>query len=317
MKTAISSNIHHKRDWKTKFSAIARYKFCYLLLLPAIAFTFVFAYLPMAGIVIAFQDFNIFKGFLGSEFVGFDNFVHIFKLPKFGHAIVNTLKYSFVLIFVGFPLPILLALMFNELRNKLFKRVVQTISYLPYFLSWISVIALFYTFFALDGTFNDIRKIIFGQNAEAVNILMDPKYFLLTLFISHMWKNLGWSTVIYLAAITGIDTQLYEAAKVDGCSRLKQIIYITLPGILPTAMILLILASGGLVSANFEQVYGFQNLYTQQQTEVINTLIFRQGIQNGQYSAAAAFGLTQGLVSFLIIFATNKITKKLSEVSIW
>lgn len=296
---------------------LRRYRFMYFLLAPAMILTFIFNYLPMLGIVMAFQDFDIFKGFVGSDFIGLDNFIKIFSVPRFTEAILNTFVFSSAILFFSFPLPIILALLFNELRSLSFKRVVQTITYLPYFLSWISVITMFYAFFAIDGTFNDIRVYFFGADFERSNILMDPNNFLGILLGSHIWKTLGWSSVIFMAAIMGIDSTLYEAAIVDGCGRWKQILHITLPGIIPTVMIIFIFSTAGLATANFEQVYGFQNLYTQTDTEVINTLVFREGIQNGNYSVSTAFGLAQGLVSFLIIFVVNRISKRFSGISIW
>lgn len=294
-----------------------KYKWIYTMLGPAIILTFIFQYVPLFGIIMAFQDFDIFKGITGSTFVGLDNFNKIFQVDMFQKAIVNTLVYSSVILFLGFPMPIILALLFNELRRKLFKRVVQTISYLPYFLSWISVITLFYSFFAIDGTFNDMRSWLFGESFERTNILMDSGNFLAILFFSNLWKTIGWSTVIFLASIVAIDPQLYEAAFVDGCSRWKQVLHITLPGIMPTVVILFIFSSGSLVTANFEQVYGFQNVFTQQDTEVINTLVFRSGVMNGQYSVATAFGLVQGAVSFLIIASVNAIAKRVSGTGVW
>lgn len=296
---------------------IARHKLLYLLIFGSVLWTVVFCYLPMLGVVMAFQDFNIFKGFLGSKFVGLDNFKLIFTEPAFLKAIGNTLLYSSVILFLGFPCPVLLALMFNELKGAFFKRLVQTVSYLPYFLSWISVVALFYAFFEMSGPFNDLRALIFGQDVERINILMNPDNFLGIIFGSHLWKNIGWSSVIFLAAIAGIDPQLYEAAVIDGCGRWKQILHITIPGILPTVMIMFILSSGSLVNSNFEQVFGFQNLYTMEQTQVVNTFVYKQGVQQGNYSVATAFGLAQGIVSFLIVYTVNIITKKLSNISIW
>lgn len=306
-----------QRQKISKRARMKRYLFLYLLLLPAILLTIIFNYLPMAGILIAFQDFNIFKGFLGSPFVGFDNFIHVFNLPKFFDAFKNTVFYSFVISYLGFPLPIILAILFNELRNGWFKRLAQTVSYFPHFISWIAVVSLFYTFFSMDGTYNMIRQLILGPEAEKINILMDPNWFLPNLFISNLWKEIGWCTIIFLAAINGIDAQLYEAAIIDGCGRFKRIWHITVPGILPTTMVIFIMSAGSIISANFEQVYGFQNLYVQEQTEIIGTLIYRSGVLNGEFSMATAFGLAQGVASFLIVFVTNRISKKLTEVTIW
>ncbi len=296
---------------------LMKYKFSYLLISGALVWTLIFCYLPMFGLVMAFQEFSIFKGFTGSKFVGLDNFIEIFTQPNFLKAILNTLHYNSVILFLGFPFPILLALLFNELKNVFFKKIVQTVSYLPYFLSWISVVALFYSFFEMNGPFNDLKTMLAGQAIERTNILMNPDNFLGILFGSHLWKNLGWSSVIFIAAIAGIDPNLYEAATVDGCGRFKQAMYITIPGILPTVMIIFILSTSSLVSSNFEQVFGFQNLYTMEQTQVINTLVYKIGIQQGNYSIATAFGLAQGVVSFMIVYVANRISRRLSNIGIW
>ncbi len=296
---------------------VKKHKFLLMLLAPAVLLVFIFCYLPMGGLIMAFQDYDIIEGITGSKLIGLDNFVTIFTMPKFLKAIKNTLIYSSVNVFIGTPFPIVLALMFNELRNQKFKKVVQTVSYLPYFLSWISVIGMFYAIFATDGFYNQMMTAIFGEAHVAKNILMDPDNFLGVIFWSNQWKNIGWNSIIFLAAITGIDPSLYEAARVDGCSRLKQTFYITLPSIMPTIAIVFIMSTASLVTSNFEQVFGFQNLYTQEQTEVINTLVYRQGIQNAEYSLSTAFGLVQGIVSFMLVFITNKIVKKASGIGIW
>lgn len=295
-----------------------QHRFLYLLLAPALVLVFVFQYIPYTGLIMAFQDFDIIGGGLfGSPFVGLKHFQTIVTTPEFGKAIVNTLYFSAVLLFGGMPVPIILALLFNEVGNRTFKRITQTISYMPYFISWISVVALFQTFFSFDGPFNALRSALMGPGAEPYNPLMDETMYLPIVFLSHLWKNAGWSTVIYLAAIAGIDPTLYEAAIMDGCGRWKQTLYITLPMILPTAGILLILNMGSLVSVNFEQFYGFHNLYNVGENEVINTLIYKRGLNAGQYSLATAFGLSQGIVSFLLVFASNAIAKRTSGQGIW
>ncbi len=296
---------------------MSKYKFLYLVLAPALLLVLVFCYLPMFGLVMAFQEYDIIGGIMASDFVGFDNFVKIFTMPKFTKAIINTIKYSSVQIFLGLPFPIVLALLFNEMKNLKFKKFAQTVSYLPYFLSWISVIGMFSAMFALDGTYNDIMEIIVGEGYVRKNILTDADNFTAILFWSNEWKNIGWNSIIFLAAITGIDSTLYEAAMVDGCGRLKQIWYITIPCLLPTIAIIFIMNTASLVTLNFEQVFGFQNVYIQEETEVINTLVYRQGILNAEYSLSTAFGLVQGVVSFALVFITNKIVKKFSGIGIW
>ncbi len=299
------------------YRKLNRYKYVYLLMLPAILLTFVLAYLPTLGIVMAFQDYDIIKGIGGSPFVGFDNFIKIFSTPKFLHAIKNTVTYSGVGILFGTWTPIILALLINEITATRFKKLVQTISYLPHFLSWVSVIGILYGIFAINGSFNDIMVAIFGDSYERTNILTDPDNFLGLVFWSNQWKNIGWSSIVYLAAIVGVDQSLYEAATVDGCNKFRQIIHITIPGIFPTIAVLFIMNISGLLASNFEQVFGLQNIFTQEKTEVISTLVYRQGILNGEYSLTTAFGLANGIVSFLLVYTTNLISKKLSGIGLW
>ncbi|MDY3303237.1 MAG: ABC transporter permease subunit [Clostridia bacterium] len=300
---------------KKKFSSSNRVM--YLLLMPAVISVIIFNFLPFAGIVIAFKDFDVIDGIWGSPWVGFGNFIKIFKYPEMLASIKNTLVYSIVGVFGKFPFPILLALMFNEVRNMRFKKVVQTMSYFPHFLSWASVCALIYAMFAIDGPVNNMLAKIIGTGYERTNILMESKNFLPIMFFSGLWKELGWSSIIYLAALAGIDQSMYEAAEVDGCNRLKQTIYITLPSIKTTIILVLLLGMGSLVTSNFEHVYGLQNVYTQNETEVINTLVYRKGIQGGEYSLATAFGLMQGIVSVTLVILANKFSKAVSETSLW
>jgi putative aldouronate transport system permease protein len=296
---------------------IRKHALLYVLLSFALIWTIIFNYLPMAGIIMAFQDFNVMDGVLNSPFAGLKHFESMLTIEPLRRAILNTIYYSVLKLGFAFPLTIIFALLLNELRHMLFKRVVQTISYLPYFLSWIAIVSLFYSFFELYGPFNDLRLMMFGEETTRINILMIPDYFTGLMFWSHVYKEIGWGTIIYLAAIAGVDAQLYEAAVMDGCGRFKQVFYITLPSILPTIVILFILQAGGILNANFEQIIGLQNLYTQESSEVINTITYKYGLQQGKFSLATAFGLTQGVVSFLIMFTVNKITKKISDIGVW
>jgi len=302
---------------RTTWRRIKQNKLLYALLSGALLWVIVFEYVPMAGIVMAFQDYDIFKGVFESPFAGLKHFEAIISTPALSKAIANTLLYSSVKLLFGFPLTIILALLLNELRLMWFKRIVQTISYMPHFLSWIAVASLAYSFFELYGPFNDLRLLLLGEDASRINILMDSDNFLGLVFFSSVFKEIGWSTIIFLAAMAGVDPQLYEAAKVDGCSRFMQVFHVTLPGILPTVMIIFILQAGGILNANFEQIIGFQNLYTQQDTEVINTIVYKYGLQQGKFSLATAFGLAQGVCSFLILYVVNKLAKKISNVGIW
>lgn len=295
---------------------IKKHKCLYLMMLPAIISALLFGYKPLCGIIIAFEDFNIMSGVFGSKWVGFANFQQIFSHPQMLGAIKNTLVYGAVNLFGGFLFPVVLALLFNELRCMRFKKTIQTVAYMPHFLSWISVIGILYGFFAIDGPYNNLVKAILGDGYVPKNLLLDPDNFLGFLFWSGIWKSIGWSSIVYLAAITGIDQSLYEAADVDGCGKIRKTWSITLPSILPTMVVVFIMSLGGLVNQNFDQVFGLQNVFTQDKTEVINTLIYRMGIQNGKYSLATAFGLAQGLITLGLMIFGNFVSKKVTKVGI-
>ncbi len=289
--------------------------YTYILLLPAIVITFVFAYVPMPGIIVAFQDFNVFKGIFGSPWAGLEHILNIVRMPPLLESVTNTLYLSVLSIVTGFPAPIILALLFNELRVGIFKKTVQTMSYLPYFLSWISVVGITITFLSTYGPVNDIRVLLFGPETERIMFLSRQELFVPIQLILSLWKGVGWSSIIYLAAISSIDIQLYEAARIDGASRMQQTWHITLPSIKPTIIILLIFRMGSLFGDNFELVYGMQNPFIK--FDVISTLVYTRGIVQGNYSMAAAVGFTQGLIAFLLVSISNKIAKAVSDVYIW
>ena len=293
------------------------HKYAYLMILPAMIAVFVFMYLPLLGLIFAFKEYDMYKGIMDSPWVGLANFVLIFNQPAMLKAIWNTLELSIINIIGGFPFPILLAILFNEIWSLKFKKVVQTISYLPHFLSMVSVIGLVYSLFAIEGPVMEIMAQIMGEGYEKKNILMDSKNFVPVAFWTNIWKNTGWNSVLFLAAITGIDPALYEAATIDGAGKFRQIWHITLPGIRTTLIIVFVMNMGGLFASNFELVYGLQNVKTIDDTEVISTLIYRTGIQQGNYSAATAFGLSNGLITVTLILTANAISKKIAEVSIW
>lgn len=287
----------------------------YLMLLPAIALTFIFSYLPMPGILVAFKDYDIFQGPFGSPWSGLKNIARVFELPGVVQSIWNTLTLSIYTLLITFPAPILFALLLNEMRIMWFKRVVQTISYLPYFLSWISVIGIAINLYSLYGPINDLLIAIGGPGTERTLFLANPDFFVPNVLILTVWKSLGWDSIIYLAAITSIDPQLYEAAKIDGAGKLKQAWYITMPGLLTTTMILLILRLGGLFGSNFELVYGLKNPFINY--EVISTIVFKMGIQQADYSLATAVGFLQGIVALILTLMANKASKLVSGTAIW
>lgn len=294
-------------------------KVLYLFLIPAVIITFLFAYLPMFSNYIAFLDYDFNKGWFGlsSPFVGFDNFRKFLSDPNFYALMGRTLYYSVVMMLVTFPAPLILALMINELRSEIFKRTVQTTSYIPHFVSWVTVAGLVYLFTSVDktGLINNIIA-LFNPDAERVSFMQNPKNFLPVLVITDIWKEAGWGTILYLAALSAIDPQLYEAAQVDGAGRWKRMWHITLPSLRPTMCIILIFAMGGLFSTNFDQVFNLQNKMIRMETDTIGVYTYYMGIVSRQYEYAAAVGLFQGLIAFVLIMGTNSLTKKLSNVGI-
>jgi len=293
-----------KYFWKK----LKRDKYQYVMLLPAFIATLILKYIPMFGLVMAFQNFNIFDGFLHSEWVGLDNFIKIFTQSKFTTAIGNTLLVSILNLLICFPAPIILALLINELEHERFKKVTQTVSYLPHFLSWISVVGLATVLLGKDGVINDLRMALGAT--ERVAYLGKQELFLPIIVLLNLWKETGWGTVIHLANLSSINPELYEAASVDGATRLQKIWYITLPHMLPTVMILLIFKMGTLFASNFELIYGLQNPFID--FEVISTIIYQTGIKSGNYSMSTAIGFAEGLIALLLVFGSNWFSKKTS-----
>lgn len=294
--------------YKKLMYQIKQDKYIYLMLLPAVIIVFLFNYVPMYGLIMAFQDFSIFDGFLGSEFVGLENFKKIFTQPRFSTAILNTLYVSLLDTLICFPAPIILALLLNELKNGMFKKTVQTISYLPHFLSWISVVGIVNMVFGHDGLVNDLRMIIGAETRIA--FLAKQNLFIAFILGTTLWKEVGWGTVIHLANLSSINPDLYEAASIDGATRLQKVRFITLPHMVPTVMILLIFKMGKIFQSNFELVWGLQNPYIE--FDVISTIVYETGIQNGDYSMGTAMGLAQGLVALALVLITNWVSKKVS-----
>jgi len=299
---------------RSKWGEVKKNSMLYILLAPAVLITFFFKYLPLPGLVVAFMDFNPLLQF-SSPWVGFGNFIKIFTLPMFVNAIGNTFMISVLSLVVLWPAPIIFALLINELNNGVFKKIVQTVSYLPHFLAWISVIGIAMSFYSIYGPLNDFMVSFIGPNFQRAMFLANQNFFIPNVLVLSGWKEIGWASIIYLAAITSIDAQLYEASYMDGAGRWKQFIHVTLPGLAPTIIILLILKMGSLFADNFELIYGLQNPFIN--FEVVSTMVYKQGILNGKYSVATAFDLVQGIISFILVLTANKISKKVSEISIW
>lgn len=286
----------------------------YLLLLPAILLTFVFSYCTMPGILYAFQDYDFVKGMFGSPWVGFKHIVEIFTMANYREAIVNTIFLN-VLTIAAYIFPVIFALLLNEVKDGIVKKSMQTISYLPHFLSWVSIVAITYSMFSKDGIINDIRVALLGADTQRIMFMANKNNFVPFYLFLTVWQSLGWDAVIFLAAISGVDQQLYEAVTVDGGNRFHRVWYVTLPSIMPTVIIMFILKIGGMFGSNFELVYGLQNAYMK--TEVISTIIYKSGVQQANYSMSTALGLVQGVLGFAIMSITNQISKKVNEVSLW
>ncbi len=287
---------------------IYKSRYLYLMVAPAAMILLFFSYAPMRGLVMSFQDFSIFRGFKDSEWVGLENFITIFSQPKFTGAILNTVMLSLMILVFTFPAPIILALLINEIKNKFFKRLVQTTSYLPHFLSTLSVVGVVQLLFNREGLVNDILVALGAK--ERILFLAQQNYFVWFLVGTNLWKEVGWSTVIHLANLSSINPDLYEAAEIDGAGYFSKLWNITIPHMLPTVIILLIFQLGKLFSSNFDLIYGLQNPFID--FEVISTIIYRTGIQSGNYSVSTAIGFVEGLVALALVLGSNALSKKIS-----
>lgn len=288
-----------------------------LMVIPAMLFIFVFSYIPMYGVLMAFQDYSLFRGFLNSPWVGFKHFMMFFEAPEFWTIMRNTLVISLLKLCIGFPAPILLALMLNEIGKRTFKRVIQTISYLPHFLSWVIVSGMMISILSTDNGSLNILLQKLNVIDDPINFMSEPKYFWGILTLTNVWKEIGFSSIVYLAAIAGINPQLYEAASIDGASRMKQITAITIPSILPVVIVFLILAIGNLLNAGFEDILLLaSNPVLRDVSDVLDTYVYRIGIQNSRYSYATAAGLFKAVLSVILLTAANNLARK-SGNSLW
>jgi putative aldouronate transport system permease protein len=286
----------------------------FLMVLPAFLVILIFCYFPMYGVQIAFRDYKVSLGFTRSPWVGLKHFRTFFSNPFAYRTIKNTLLLGLYGLLWGFPAPILLALLFNEINNAAFKRVVQTISYLPYFLSTVIIVGMLKNFASNTGIFNQFGAFL---GHEPVHFFGESSWFR-TLYIgSGIWQGLGWGTIIYLAALSGVNTELYDAAAIDGANRFQRIWHISLPAIFPTISILLILNTGGILAANFEKVLLMYNANIYDVADVIGTYVYREGIGNSKVSYSSAVGLFTSAVSFVLLFITNTISDRLSGNSLW
>ncbi|MGV3464014.1 MAG: ABC transporter permease [Heyndrickxia sp.] len=296
-----------KRMWKERY--------LYILLLPGLAFFIIYRYIPMAGNIIAFQDYSPFQGFLHSDWVGLKHFKTIFEDKEVTRVLWNTLYLSFLQIVFAFPMSIILALMLNEVRNSLYKRFIQSIVYIPHFLSWVVVIGIVTILLKSNGIVNELLGSLFGM--KPVDFLQNPHWFMPLVVLEVIWKETGWGTIIFLAALSGINPSLYEAAAVDGANRWRQMWHITLPALKSTIIILLILRLGSVLDVGFEQIYLMLTPFTMDVGNVLDTFVYLKGIQNSDFSFATAVGLFKSFIGLILIVGANRLAKRFGDEGVF
>jgi putative aldouronate transport system permease protein len=289
-------------------------KYLYLMMVPVLAYYLIFHYAPMYGALIAFKEYSPMKGILGSPWIGFKHFQDFFGSYYFWRILKNTIVISLYSLVFEFPAPIILALLINEVRSKMFKRVAQTITYMPYFISMVVICGIITDFTNADGVINKIMM-VFGYDGQAM--LQKPELFRPIYILSEIWQRIGWESIIYIAALMGIDQEQYEAARMDGASRWKQIIYITLPGIMPTIAIMFILRMGNLLNVGFEKIILLYNPVTYETADVISSFVYRKGLLEFGWSYSSAVGLFNSVINLILLITANYISRKVNESSLW
>ncbi|MCR2806792.1 ABC transporter permease [Paenibacillus soyae] len=293
---------------------IVRNKYLYVMLTPVLAYFLVFQYIPMYGAIIAFKEFNPRLGIHGSAWVGLEHFKDFFGGMYFWRVLKNTLMISLYDLVFGFPAPLVLALLLNEVKNSLFKRAVQTVTYLPHFISIVVICGILKDFTNSDGVINDIIAFFGG---ERMTMLLEPSLFRTIFVSSNIWQHIGWGTIIYLAALSAIDPEQYEACKIDGGGRWKQMLHVTLPGLLPVIVILLILDIGRIMSVGFEKIILLYNPTTYVTADVISSYVYRIGLQDFQFSFSSAVGLFNSVINFALVIGSNWLSRRLNNTSLW
>jgi putative aldouronate transport system permease protein len=305
-----------RADHRTSFAArLRRDKWLYLLLLPGLLYFLVFKYVPMWGVMLAFQNYQPFTGFLKSEWVGFEHFRLFFNNPEFLMLLRNTLLLSFYNLIFFFPAPIILALLLNEVRLSFFKRTIQTMIYVPHFISMVIVASLTYVFLTTEG--GTVNELLFQYTGNKIQFLSDPSWFRPVIILQTIWKECGWGTIIFLAALAAVDVEQYEAATIDGANRWRQIWHITLPAIRSTIVILLILRMGSVLDNGFEQIYLMLNPLNRSVGEVFDTYVYAMGITQGAFSYSTAVGLFKSVVGVTLVLGTNWLAKKFGQSGLY
>lgn len=305
-----------KKEKRKRFvNKLNRYKYLYIMMIPALTAIILFNYLPMFGLTIAFKDYNLMKGVWKSPWAdnhGLEYFIKIFKEPYVFQVLKNTLILSFAKLVCNIVAPLTLALFINEVNNKYFKKTVQTISYLPHFLSWVIVAGLINNVFSpSSGIVPTIMKLVTGNETQ-ISLLTDPRYFRVILVLTDVWKNVGWGSILYLASITGIDPSQYEAAIIDGASRVQRMIYITLPSLIPLVITLLIMNCGSILNGGFDQVFNMYNSLVMNVSDILDTYTYRLGLVDLNYGFSSAVGLLKSIVGTFMVLFTNYVSKKVT-----
>lgn len=286
----------------------------YLMVLPVVAFYAIFMYYPMYGALIAFQDYLPGNGFFEGPWVGLEHFIDFVTSADFGRLVRNTLSISITTLIVSFPAPIILALLINEIRQNAFKRTVQSLTYLPHFISLVVVCGMIKAFVGNGGFITNLLEPIRGTNTD---MLSDPDLYVPIHVLSGIWQEVGWGSIIYLSALSGIDQQLYEATAIDGAGKMRQLIHVTIPGILPTIIIMLIMKIGGLLSVGYEKIILLYNPLIYSKADVISSYIYRMGFEGQQWSYTTAIGIFNSVINFSLLMLANFISKKLTDTSLW
>lgn len=293
--------------------SLQKYWALYLMMLGGVIYFFIFEYLTLPGLYIVFTKFSFKKGIFGSKFVGLKNFQSIFRTKQFTWVLRNTIEISFMKFLLGFPAPIILALLLNEIQNSKFKKVIQSILYLPHFLSWIIMAGICTNLFSTVAGFIPLMLKQWGIHMP--NLLTDPNYIRPFLYATDIWKGVGWGTIIYMAALAGVDQQLYEAAAIDGCNRLQLVRHVTLPAISVTVVTLMVMNLGGIMSAGFDQIFNLGNDMVQDKVDIIDTWNYRLAWESNKYEWSAVVGLFKAVVNAMLLYTSNWITGKISDSS--
>lgn len=308
-------SIKKKKYLPTLLNDMKRDRYLYLLALPGIFFFIIFKYVPIWGVIISFYDYSPYLGLLGSKFVGLEHFIRFFSNPDFLKLFRNTLAISLLNLIFFFPLPIIISLMLNELKRMGFKRVVQSVIYIPHFFSWVIVYALTYLLFAKGSGI--VNELLVQVGLNKIDVMTEPKNFWFVLVIQNMWKETGWGTIVFLAAISGIDQEMYEAARIDGAGKLRRIWNITLPSIAPIIVIMLILRMGHIMEVGFEQIFLMNNGAVSDVSDVFDLYVYRAGVQNGQFSFSTAVGLFKAVIGLILVVISNKFAKRMGQEGIY